>query len=205
MSIQELATIFLKERDSKSFGELIKRLNPGLTSFAFNFVKDHEKAREVVSQVFVNVWEKIDQYKPEFMFSTWIYGITKNEALGQLRIEKRQISRDMLIENNSTLLSEKEEVFNMDDECIAPSGENLIEHLHNLAVIEIKSLSEPYRTVLYEREVEKNQLQDIAVKLGWNLNTVKTRLRKARKDVSNNLNKKYPELIESYYEETSSF
>ncbi|NMC58105.1 MAG: hypothetical protein GYA51_01725, partial [Candidatus Methanofastidiosa archaeon] len=43
--------------------------------------------------------------------------------------------------------------------------------------------------------------QDIAESLNWNLNTVKTRLRKARQDVADSLTKKYPELIEAYHEE----
>lgn len=89
----------------------------------------------------------------------------------------------------------------MDLECIGPTGEELTQHLYDLTIKEIDLLEEPYKTVMFEREVNKKQLQDIAESLNWNLNTVKTRLRKARQDVADSLTKKYPELIDAYHEE----
>jgi DNA-directed RNA polymerase specialized sigma24 family protein len=65
---------------------------------------------------------------------------------------------------------------------------------------EIKKLEEPYRSVIYQREIKELQLADIADKFGWPLSTVKTRLRKARKDVHYAIQKKHPELMEIYYE-----
>jgi DNA-directed RNA polymerase specialized sigma24 family protein len=66
-------------------------------------------------------------------------------------------------------------------------------------MLEINQLSEPYKTVMIEREINQKQLNDIADDLGWNLSTVKTRLRKARKDVAEVLYKKYPDQIDSYF------
>ena len=51
---------------------------------------------------------------------------------------------------------------------------------------------------MLEREIKQKQLNDIANDLGWNLSTVKTRLRKGRKDVAEVLYKKYPDLVDSY-------
>jgi DNA-directed RNA polymerase specialized sigma24 family protein len=52
---------------------------------------------------------------------------------------------------------------------------------------------------MIERELNQKQLSDIAIDLGWNLSTVKTRLRKARKDVAEILYKKYPDMVDSYF------
>ena len=54
---------------------------------------------------------------------------------------------------------------------------------------------------MIEREIKLKRLQDIAVDLNWNLSTVKTRLRKARKDIANTLREKHPDLLEAYYDE----
>jgi len=83
---------------------------------------------------------------------------------------------------------------------MGPSGDDLTAHLYDLTLREISALDEPYRLVMYEREINKKQLQDIAEDLGWNLNTVKTRLRKAKQEIAENITKKYPELIEAYNE-----
>ena len=53
---------------------------------------------------------------------------------------------------------------------------------------------------MIEREVNRKQLQTIADELGWNTSTVKTRLRKARKDIATIVEKQYPDLVDAYIE-----
>lgn len=199
-SIQVLAIEFIEKKDNKSFSLLIDRLKPGLLLFSNRFINDKDICQEIVSQTFISVWEKIDQYNNKFNFSTWVYAIAKNEALGQLRLKKRNLSHDQLSENHSKILRLYSPPIYMDLECMGPSGEELTKYLYDLTLREINNLDEPYKTVMYEREINKKQLQLIAIDLGWNLNTVKTRLRKARQEIANNLTKKYPELIEAYNE-----
>jgi len=199
-SIQLLALRFIDNKSDLNFKHLVERLKPGLLLFTNKFISDKDLCQEVVSQTFISIWEKIEQYKVEFHFSTWAYAIARNEALGQLRILKRNLSHEQLTENHSKILKLYSNPVHLDLECIGPSGAELTEYLHNLTIKEIGLLNEPYKTVMLEREVEKKQLHDIAEVLNWNLNTVKTRLRKARQDVADNLSKKYPELIEAYNE-----
>jgi len=200
-SIQSLAIDFIKSRDESAFKLLIDRLKPGLLIYARKYIGNNKDlCNEIVSQTFVSMWEKIDQYNPSFNFSTWVYAISRNEALGQLRMNKRTLSHDQLTQNQSRLLKIYSGVFYMDLECIGPNGEEITQHLYELTLKEIGLLDEPYKTVMLEREINKKQLQDIAEGLSWNLNTVKTRLRKARQEIADNLNKKYPELIEAYNE-----
>jgi RNA polymerase sigma-70 factor (ECF subfamily) len=199
-SIQILAIEFIEKRDNRSFSELVDRLKPGLLLFSNKFVNDKDICQEIISQTFISVWEKIDQYNNKFSFSTWVYAIAKNEALGQLRLKKKNLSHDRLSENHSKILKLYSTPIYMDLECMIPNGEELTKNLYDLTLMEINNLSEPYKKVMYEREINKKQLQLIAIDLGWNLNTVKTRLRKARQDIANSLTKKYPELIEAYNE-----
>lgn len=200
-SIQSLALDFLEKRDNFTFSKLINRLEPGLMLFAKKYIKDEDIRKEVVSQTFISVWEKIEQYDTKYNFSTWVYAIAKNEAFGQLRQSKKNLSHDKLVENHSRILKIYSPEVHMNLECMGPSGDELRAQLYDLTLREISDLEEPYRTVMYEREINKKQLQDIAEDLEWNLNTVKTRLRKAKQDIADNLMKKYPELIEAYNEE----
>ena len=195
-TIQALALNFIDNKNNETFTELINRLKPGLLKFAYNFVKDRDKSQEIVARTFHSVWEKIHQYK----LSTWTYAIAKNEALGLLREENRTLSHDKLMENHSKTLQAYSPTFNMNIECVGPSGEELIKCLYDASISAIQELSEPYKTVMIEREINQKQLHDIAIDLDWNLSTVKTRLRKARKDVAMILYKKYPEEVDSYFE-----
>jgi len=199
ISIQSLALEFLKNRNDKAFTVLTNRLKPGLLSFSYNFVKDRDLSQEVVSQTFIRIWEKIEQYNTKFKFSTWVYTIAKNEALGIIRNGRKNISFDKYMNNHSRLLQIYNPVFNMNTECIGPSGEQLTQELYDASISAINELDEPYKTVMFEREINQKQLNDIANDLDWNLSTVKTRLRKARKDVADKLYKKYPDMVDSYF------
>jgi len=199
LSIQNIAIEFIHNKTNKTFSELISRLTPGLMSFAYRFVKNRDLAKEVVAQTFINIWEKSDQYNASFNFSTWAYAIAKNEALGLLRIQNKTVSYDKYLQNNSKVLQHYAPVFNMNFECMAPTGEKLTQKLFDASISAIETLNEPYKTVMIEREINQKQLQHIADDLGWNIATVKTRLRKARKDIADILYKKYPDLVDSYF------
>jgi RNA polymerase sigma-70 factor (ECF subfamily) len=198
-SIQNIALDFIENKNNKTFSVLMKRLKPGLLSFAYKYVKDKDLANEVASQTFIILWEKIDQYNNKFNFSTWVYAIAKNEALGIIRNGNKNLSFDKFSNNHSKLLQIYNPVFNMNIETIAPIGEELTQQLYDASILAINELEEPYKTVMVEREVNQKHLTDIADYLGWNLSTVKTRLRKARKDIAEILYKKYPSEVDSYF------
>jgi len=199
-SIQTIALNFIKNKNNKTFSELINRLKPGLLSFAYKYVKDRDTSQEVIAQTFNIIWVKIEQYNPKYNFSTWAYAIAKNEALGILRNKNRHLSHDKMTQNHSKVLQSYSPIFNMNIESIGPKDEELTQMLYDASISLIQELNEPYRTVMIERELNQKQLNDIANHLSWNLSTVKTRLRKARRDVADTLTKKYPELVESYFE-----
>lgn len=199
VSIQTLALQFIQNKDNKNFKLLIERLKPGLLTFAFNFTKDKDSSEEVVSRTFISIWKKIDQYNDKYNFSTWVYAIAKNHALGILRENSRNVSLEKLSKNNSKLFQIYNPIYDMDTECVGANGEQLVQQLYDASISVIKELKEPYRTVMIEREINQKQLNDIADDLSWNLSTVKTRLRKARKDIADILYKKYPDLVDSYY------
>jgi len=199
VSIQTIALNFIENKNNTTFTILVNRLRPGLLSFAYKYVKDGDLAQEVVAQTFIVLWEKIEQYKTQYNFSTWVYAIAKNEALGILRNKNKTLSFDKYTENHSKLLQTYNPVFNMNTECMGPTGEELTQRLFDASISAINELDEPYKTVMLEREINQKQLNDIADTLGWNLSTVKTRLRKARKDVAQVLYKKYPDLVDSYF------
>jgi len=199
-SIQSLALNFIEKKDNSTFEILIERLRPGLTSFVYKYIQDRDIINEVTSQTFISIWEKIDQYKTKYNFSTWAYAIAKNEALGQIRIRNKTMSHETLTANHSKALKFHSPVDSFETEVIGPTGEDLIQQLYDASINAINGLKEPYKTVMIERQVNGKQLRVIADELGWNTSTVKTRLRKARKDIADSLKKQHPDLVLAYSE-----
>lgn len=197
--IQSLAINFINERNERNFELLANRLKPGLLKYAYKYIKDITLAQDIVSESLITIWQKIHTYNPSFKFSTWAYRITRNQALGHLRDENKNVSYDKYLDNHSKILQTYNPVFMMNTEVFAPNGEELTQKLYDASISAIHQLAEPYKTVMLEREINEKQLNDIALDLGWNLSTVKTRLRKARKDVAKVLYKKYPSMIDNYF------
>jgi len=199
-SVQHIALDFIEKRDNATYTALINRIKPGLYNFVYKYVQDIDIINEILAQTFISAWEKIDQYDSTYNFSTWIYAIAKNEALGQLRVLNKTVSHDKLVEAHSKKLMDHTPIIEMETELYGPVGEEVIKRLYDASIAAIDDLEEPYKTVMIEREVNQKQLNDIAEMLGWNLSTVKTRLRKARKDIEDSVKKYYPSLVESFLE-----
>lgn len=198
-SIQFLALDFIENKNNTTFTKLINRLKPGLLTYSYKYLKDKDLCEEVVSQTFISVWEKLEQYNSKYNFSTWVYAIARNESLGILSKRKKQYSHEQLTENHSRLLKASTPTVTMDTEAFAPSGEELLQVVYEKTIEEIHSLPDPYKQVLIERELNQKQLKDISEELGWKLSTVKTRLTKAKKDLACNMREKHGDLLHSYY------
>jgi RNA polymerase sigma-70 factor, ECF subfamily len=199
VSIQSLALDYIERKNDFTFTKLIKRLKPGLFSFTYRILKDKTLCEDAINQTFVAIWAKIEQYNTDYNFSTWAYAIARNECYGLLKEKKKTVSLDQVSfhsMNKNFMYVNK--VINPEIECVGPSGERLIETLYEASLTAISKLKEPYKTIATEREINQKQLNDIAENLGWNLNTVKTRLTKARKDIARIVEKEYPELVKEY-------
>ena len=53
-------------------------------------VLDHDDADDLVQEVFVKVWRKLDTFRADAQLYTWIYRIATNECLSFLRKRKRR-------------------------------------------------------------------------------------------------------------------
>ena len=199
-SIQSLALELIEDKSDLNFRPLINRLKPGLLSYVYKYVNDNDMSQDIVNQTFINAWEKLHQYDSKWNFSTWIYTIARNVALGNLRDQKRHISREKLIENNSSLLKIYSPQVTMDLETIGLKKDQIVDFLHDETIKEINNLEGNYKAVMVERVINDKKIKDIAEDLGWEESTVKTRLRKARKDIADALKEKYSEYVETWYE-----
>jgi RNA polymerase sigma-70 factor (ECF subfamily) len=74
--------------DRGAFTELVDRYQKTVFNTALRIVGDPEEAEDVAQSAFLKAYEKLDSYKPQFRFFSWIYRITVNESLNVLRYRK---------------------------------------------------------------------------------------------------------------------
>ena len=91
-SEQELVDL-LQQRNDHSFGYLYDNYSGALLGVVGSIVSDHETARDVLQEVFVNIWRKIGTYDPtKGRLFTWMMNVARNAAIDKLRSRSYQDS-----------------------------------------------------------------------------------------------------------------
>lgn len=75
----------IKKSDCKSFESLFSVYYDPLCNFAYLFVQDRRIAEEVVSDVFLNIWNKRLKINIELNIKSYLYKSTKNASISRLR------------------------------------------------------------------------------------------------------------------------
>lgn len=79
-----------------AFGIFVREYQKRLYHLIKRMVINHEDTDDVLQEVFIKIWNNIDQYKGDAALFTWAYRIASNEALQFLRKKKRT----MMFQNN---------------------------------------------------------------------------------------------------------
>ena len=76
----------LKSRDSKAFSYLYDNYSGSLYTIIAQLVNDMEIANDVLQEVFINIWRKIESYDPvKGRLFTWMLNIARNAAIDKIR------------------------------------------------------------------------------------------------------------------------
>jgi RNA polymerase sigma-70 factor (ECF subfamily) len=75
----------LRRQDEAALAELSSLYGARIFQLAFRYVKNREDAEEVVQDVLLKVFRKIDAFRGDSALSSWIYRITFNTAMSRLR------------------------------------------------------------------------------------------------------------------------
>jgi RNA polymerase sigma factor (sigma-70 family) len=91
-SEQELIAL-LQQRQESSFGYLYDNYSGALLGVVGGIIADQETARDVLQEVFVNIWKKIELYDPaKGRLFTWMMNIARNAAIDKIRSKSYQDS-----------------------------------------------------------------------------------------------------------------
>lgn len=145
----------IKKGDCKSFEDLFSIYYNPLCNFAYLFIQDRQIAEEVVSDVFLNIWNKRLLINIKLNIKSYLYKSTKNAVISKLRKQQPQLVHlDEVrgqegFENPETLMiqSEKKEFFNKIIAAL-PKKAGLVFRMHKVdglkyrEIAEILSLSE---------------------------------------------------------------
>ncbi|HMJ46484.1 MAG TPA: RNA polymerase sigma factor [Ferruginibacter sp.] len=74
----------------EDFKDIVESWQDMVYNTALGIVQNSEDAEDITQEVFITVYEKLDDFREEALVSTWIYKITVHRALDHEKRKKRQ-------------------------------------------------------------------------------------------------------------------
>lgn len=166
--------------DGTAFTELWDTNIDSLKAYLAGTIKqlDDFYIDDICSRSFEKAFRQIRSYDPsKSMFSTWLRAIARNTALDTIEAETRTQRKWVSIDDNSTAGAAVETIGDAE----ATPLDSIIkdEDAESLQSC-IEALPDLYREIARRRLVDGLQYKEIAEELGMELNTVRTRIRRAK-------------------------
>jgi len=156
--------------DAAAADELVHAYHPPIYRLAISMLDDAAEADEAAQETLLRAMERLDSFRGEASFSTWLYAIALNECRGRLR--KRR-ARERLAQVLHALLR-------IDLSPPTSVESTVIERQENTALWRaIQALPDKQREVVMLRYYSELKIVDIARVLGITDRAVRARLRTA--------------------------
>jgi RNA polymerase sigma-70 factor (ECF subfamily) len=169
-----------RQKDFGAFEELLARYEDKVFRLALRIVRNESDAKEILQETFVSIWRKLDTFKGDSQFGSWVYRIATNAALMRLRAQRRhpEVSTEELpigyLDNYGQPPPSGENWSKRPDDQLQSS------ELRETIQKAVDALPDIYRTVFVIRDIEGLSTEETAEALGISVPTVKTRLHRAR-------------------------
>lgn len=172
----------LRQRDESALAELSSLYGHKIFQLAFRCLRNHEDAEEVVQDVLLKVFRKIELFRGDSALSSWIYRITFNTAMSRLRNGKfmrpAEVSEHEMQgqeqEDGVRRLREAADWSSLADEAFLRS------QLRDRLADAMKDLPEIYRTPIVLRDIHGMSTEEASQMLQVKSQTLKSRLHRGR-------------------------
>lgn len=163
-----------------NFRKLVDLTSPFAYSVAFRMLGNEEKAKDVVQETMVTIWQKLKKIKSAQVYKTWIYRIVVNKCYDEMRKMKRN-PEYVADEQTWRLISERLSV--------GPSASMENSETANIIGILTDRLSKKQKAVFVLSDLEGMSNDEISDITGIGKSAVKANLYHARKKISEKIEK----------------
>jgi len=169
-----------KGGDQEAFGELVQIYHQRVFSVAYRFVRNEDEANDMTQQAWIKAWKKLDGFKGQSEFFTWMYRVVSFVCLDHLRKKRRRGEMEYL-----------DEVEAYEEPGTERAASTVSRPDHELERREIRErfeavlnrISPEQRMALTLREVEGLSYEEIASAMNCRKGTVMSRIFYARKNL----------------------
>ena len=161
-----------QEGDINAYNELVKRYKDRLLNFVLRYFNNVEQAEDVVQDTLIKLYTHASYYKNVAKFSTWIFTIAKNNALTELRKNRRKKTDSLWTDDGQVIdINSKEE--SLDSKV---QNEIAIDQLNKF----LDEIPENFRMAVVLRDFQELSYEEISKILEIPIGTIKSRINRGR-------------------------
>jgi RNA polymerase sigma-70 factor (ECF subfamily) len=164
------------DQNQAAFIVLYTRYNAGVRSHISRYVSQKEDIEDICLESFQKAFSQISTYNPEYKFSTWLYRIARNTAFDHLSKHDREKNYMPTTSINEDIAELKELPAMMHN----PEEDIINQQEYDKWLNNIEKLKDDYRTVAKMNLIDNFGYKEIADALEIPINTVKTKIRRAK-------------------------
>jgi RNA polymerase sigma factor (sigma-70 family) len=178
----KIVQLAVEKGDQKAYAKLMSLYKDAIYFMMLKMTNDPDDAEDMTIEAFGKAFKKLNQYTPEFAFSTWLFKIASNNCIDNIR--KKKI--DLLSINR---VYDDEEGIEMSHNIRGDSQdpeEKMIEKQKIKMMREVVDKLKPhYKQLVTMRYFDELSYEEIAEELNLPLGTVKAQLFRAREFLYN--------------------
>jgi RNA polymerase sigma-70 factor (ECF subfamily) len=185
-----------RQGDGGAFTVLVEKYKQPVMNLAFRTLRDLTEAEDLAQNVFVQVWKAAPRYEPTAKFSTWLFTITRNLCLNEIRRRTRHPAESL---DQTRDDADDQPLYQVEDKRVAPATEELLRgELVEKVDAALAALPENQRTALLLCRQEELSYEEIAAVLDCSLSATKSLIHRARETLKLRLK---PYLLTGVWEE----
>lgn len=187
---------YARAGDRQAFRAIMKRCNQRLFRIARAVVRDEAEAEDVLQEAYTRAFSAIATFRGEAGIATWLTRILLNEAHGRLRRRKLTVDLDQV-----EAAQESAQVLNFPGMTKSenPEADAARAQIRRILERAVDALPEAFRLVFILREVEELSVEETASHLNLKVETVKTRLHRARRRLRDALDAQLADVMVGAY------
>ena len=178
----ELVLRATKNKDQQAFSDLMDKYKDSIYYMLLKMVNNNDDAEDLTLEAFGKAFNRLNQYTPNFAFSTWLFKIATNNCIDFLRKKKKNV---MSIDNRVSNNDGEEYMFEIKSDGMTPEQIAMNEQKIQLKRQYVKKLKPRYEILVEMRYFKEMSYEEISIELNLPLGTVKAQLFRAREFLYN--------------------